>query len=421
VRQRQQEAEKRKAKSESAGAGSTSIDAPSIPPQLLRRFEEALASAIPAVSLHALAQALHDEQVSQLDVYLLFSHFQSRMSSEDPKLDAVADTMDEIHGGPWAKQGGIWKGSELDDSMIRKGREAHSALPKQPPSVSQRMASRLDADAEVAARRADQPIAEPTQVPDAVEEFSYKPDTLNPAASETEEEPLEEKEQTAEQKRSARIARFAATASVPAAAAASSAAASTSASASAAPAASASASAPTAASLLMSRPVVNAVSALQYSSDEEDGEPDVETVDLAEEAGTSVPILSAAASSSSGPTPSAAASRPPAASFGNFLSRSEQMGFEDDDFSEDKGDPKPRESVKHLREGSSDDSGELIDDVSEEEGEWVTMEEALAAQPSPTYVPGGGQRVRRTLPPAPVTSTASIVVSRDGVKTKPVS
>jgi hypothetical protein len=74
----------------------------------IQRFEEAFRSENPAGELHRLAVSLRDEGVAQTDVYGLFQHFQTATSGDDPRYDAIVDTMDLIHGGPWAKGGDIF-------------------------------------------------------------------------------------------------------------------------------------------------------------------------------------------------------------------------------------------------------------------------------------------------------------------------
>lgn len=72
------------------------------------RFREALRGHDVAVALGALASSLKNEGFAQLQLYELFSWFQQRLSPEDPRYDAVVDTMDLIYGGPWAKGKGLF-------------------------------------------------------------------------------------------------------------------------------------------------------------------------------------------------------------------------------------------------------------------------------------------------------------------------
>ncbi len=83
-----------------------------------QRFDQALGEPQPFHSLYHLARALRDEGVAQIDVYSLFAIYQAKISGDDPLYDAVVDTMDEIHGGPWAKRGGLFP-TVLTEEMIR--------------------------------------------------------------------------------------------------------------------------------------------------------------------------------------------------------------------------------------------------------------------------------------------------------------
>jgi hypothetical protein len=87
-----------------------------------RRFEQALASQKPFENLRQLAIALRDEGASQIEVYFLYAHYQEKTSGDDPLYDAIVDTMDEIHGGPWAKGGGFFS-TTLTDEIIRAERK----------------------------------------------------------------------------------------------------------------------------------------------------------------------------------------------------------------------------------------------------------------------------------------------------------
>jgi hypothetical protein len=74
----------------------------------IQRFEVGFCSENPAKELHRLAVSLRDEGVTQAEVYGLFQHFQTATPGDDPRYDAIVDTMDLIHGGPWAKGGDIF-------------------------------------------------------------------------------------------------------------------------------------------------------------------------------------------------------------------------------------------------------------------------------------------------------------------------
>lgn len=68
-----------------------------------QRFALALASPDPATALHALAKALQAEGMAQVALYHLFAEFQQETDGDDPRYDAIVDTMDLIWGGGWAK------------------------------------------------------------------------------------------------------------------------------------------------------------------------------------------------------------------------------------------------------------------------------------------------------------------------------
>ncbi len=93
-----------------------------IQPDHQRRFQKALGSQTPRESLGRLVVELREEGVSQIRVYFLFESFQKKTSGDDPRYDAIVDTMDEIHGGPWAKAGGFFP-TTLTDEIIRTERK----------------------------------------------------------------------------------------------------------------------------------------------------------------------------------------------------------------------------------------------------------------------------------------------------------
>jgi hypothetical protein len=67
------------------------------------QFEEALASPEPTRALHELAQAFKAAGMGQVAMLRVFSEFQQQLDGDDPRYDAVVDTMDLIWGGPWAR------------------------------------------------------------------------------------------------------------------------------------------------------------------------------------------------------------------------------------------------------------------------------------------------------------------------------
>jgi len=88
-------------------------------PNHQQRFEQALGESQPFQDLYQLAGTLRDEGVAQIDVYSLFASYQAKISGDDPLYDAVVDTMDEIHGGSWAKRGGLFP-TVLTEEIISK-------------------------------------------------------------------------------------------------------------------------------------------------------------------------------------------------------------------------------------------------------------------------------------------------------------
>ena len=71
-----------------------------------RRLQAALRPDQPPPSvatLVALAQALRDEGMTQPALYRLFQAEHARSDLDEPRLEALAETMDLIWGGGWAK------------------------------------------------------------------------------------------------------------------------------------------------------------------------------------------------------------------------------------------------------------------------------------------------------------------------------
>lgn len=93
------------------------------------RFEAALASDDPAAKLWKLAVDLRDAGMSQVDLFLLFSKYQIETPGDDPRYDAIVDSMDLIYGGPWAKGGDLYP-DQLTETAIeaaRRERESNEA------------------------------------------------------------------------------------------------------------------------------------------------------------------------------------------------------------------------------------------------------------------------------------------------------
>lgn len=67
------------------------------------RLQAALQSQPPVQAVAALARALRDEGMGQVALYRLYLAEHSRSDLADSQLDALADAMDLIWGGGWAK------------------------------------------------------------------------------------------------------------------------------------------------------------------------------------------------------------------------------------------------------------------------------------------------------------------------------
>src|SRR5436309_1484471 len=82
-----------------------------------RRFELALSSPDPSAALHDLAKALKAEGMGQVAMYHLFAEFQRKTDGADRRYDAIADNMDLIWGGGWAKGRALFE-KELTDADV---------------------------------------------------------------------------------------------------------------------------------------------------------------------------------------------------------------------------------------------------------------------------------------------------------------
>lgn len=67
------------------------------------RLNQALDSVEPSRALHELAHCLKSEGVRQKEMYQLFADSFIDIAGDDPRYHAMADTMDMIWGGGWAK------------------------------------------------------------------------------------------------------------------------------------------------------------------------------------------------------------------------------------------------------------------------------------------------------------------------------
>jgi hypothetical protein len=83
-----------------------------------RRFEQALISQDLRVALRDLAITLKKEGFGQAEIYRLFANYQNEVGGDDPRYDAIVDTMDDIAGGGWAKGVGLFE-KELTDNDLK--------------------------------------------------------------------------------------------------------------------------------------------------------------------------------------------------------------------------------------------------------------------------------------------------------------
>ena len=82
------------------------------------RLFAAMNATDPANAVLNLAQTLRAEGMGQAVMYRLFSEQHERLSGENPRYDALADTMDLIWGGPWAKGGDLFD-EQLTDERLK--------------------------------------------------------------------------------------------------------------------------------------------------------------------------------------------------------------------------------------------------------------------------------------------------------------
>ncbi len=81
------------------------------------RIKDALKSQDPRIAVRALALALRTEGMKQAPMYRLFSSELERLAGEDPRYDIIADTMDQIWSGPWAKQAALFEQELTEDRL----------------------------------------------------------------------------------------------------------------------------------------------------------------------------------------------------------------------------------------------------------------------------------------------------------------
>lgn len=93
----------------------------------IHRFEEAFRSPNPAEELYRLAVSLRDEGTPQIVLYELFSHFQVATSGDDPRYDAIVDTMDLIYGGRGQRVTDYSRRSFLKTKSMSTGKKPNQA------------------------------------------------------------------------------------------------------------------------------------------------------------------------------------------------------------------------------------------------------------------------------------------------------
>lgn len=88
-----------------------------------RRLQAALRPGQPAptvAALEKLAHALRDEGMSQVALYRLYQAEHARSDLDEPRLDALAETLDLIWGGGWAKGRALFE-QELSQARLNSG------------------------------------------------------------------------------------------------------------------------------------------------------------------------------------------------------------------------------------------------------------------------------------------------------------
>jgi len=78
------------------------------------RLEGALRDADPISAVRSLARAFRDEGVTQEYLYQLYSDRLVIADPNDSRYDALQESLDLIAGGPWAKGGDLYPGSEYE-------------------------------------------------------------------------------------------------------------------------------------------------------------------------------------------------------------------------------------------------------------------------------------------------------------------
>jgi len=89
--------------------------------ELKEKFEIALESNDPSESLWKLAHDLRNQGMKQIELYFLYEHYHQLVDADDPKYDAIVDSLDIIWGGAWAIANALYE-HELTSEEVQKFR-----------------------------------------------------------------------------------------------------------------------------------------------------------------------------------------------------------------------------------------------------------------------------------------------------------
>ncbi len=85
-----------------------------------QRLTDAMGQPNPSAAVLELARRLREEGMDQVAMFRLFSEQQRQLSGDDPRYDAIVDTMDLIWGGPWAKGATLFDEELTNDRLAGK-------------------------------------------------------------------------------------------------------------------------------------------------------------------------------------------------------------------------------------------------------------------------------------------------------------
>ena len=63
------------------------------------------------------AERLRDSGMAQIELYNIFIRPFKTMYADDPRYDYLADTLELIYGGPWAKGHGLYNSQLNEDDL----------------------------------------------------------------------------------------------------------------------------------------------------------------------------------------------------------------------------------------------------------------------------------------------------------------